>query len=312
MGSQPTEVDQVYTKVRKMKLLLVLALVALVKSQGEISKKFMKQIAMYNYKSACWGQKNVDNLILEMIKCTEKCMQQEPSFDVEAALMPQKNPFAPLVQQANPFKSLLSNNFDNLGSLWRNKRSASGSGFLEATQADLIDFLQDYKMWGEDLVTSIGNMTCVMQEMGLLTEDREINMEQYNNWDNTEGFDASKSLPGRDPELKEKFVTAFSDCKAIADSWPQSTLNKNPLTKAFGRNLIFFKCANKAEHMLCGMGQMYQWLEKLYGKDDGSESYAEYGLPDDKYDAAVISLMAMDAGASVEEKAVSDFFWGRF
>ena len=76
------------------------------------------------------------------------------------------------------------------------------------------------------------------------------------------------------------------------------------------------------------MGQMYQWLEKLYGKDDGSESYADYGLPDDKqeyfpetsllteplprYDAAVISLMAMDAAATVEEKAVSDFFWGRF
>merc|ERR1712098_796051 len=244
MGSQPKEVDQIYTKASNMKLLLVLALVALVKSQGEISKKFMKQIAMYNYKSACWGQKNVDNLILEMIKCTEKCMQQEPSFDVAAELMPQKNPFAPLVQQKNPIKPLLSNNCE---ALWRNKRSASGSGFLEATQADLIDFLQDYKMWGEDLVTSIGNMTCVMQEMGLLTKDREINMEHYNNWDNTEVFDASLSLPGQDPELKEKFVTAFSDCKAIADSWPQSTLNKNPITKAFGRNMIFFKCANKAE-----------------------------------------------------------------
>jgi len=295
-----------------MKAILVLALVALVKSQGEISKKFMKQIAMYNYKSACWGQENVDNGILELIKCTEKCMQQEPSFDIEAELHGNKNPFAPMIQQENPFKSLLSNDFENLQSLWRNKRSANGGGFLEASQADFIDFLQDYKMWGHDLVTSIGNITCVMQETGLLTEDREINMEHYTNWDNTESFDASKSLPGQDPELKEKFVTAFSDCKAIADSWPQSTLNKNPITKAFGRNLIFFKCANKAEHMLCGMGQMYQWLEKLYGKDDGSESYAEYGLPDDKYDAAVISLMAMDAGASVEEKAVSDFFWGRF
>merc|ERR1712126_426678 len=65
----------------------------------------MKQIALYNYWSACWGQNNFDNLILGMIKSTEKCMQQEPSFDVEAELMPQKNPFAPLVQQENPFKS---------------------------------------------------------------------------------------------------------------------------------------------------------------------------------------------------------------
>merc|ERR1712098_591933 len=131
MGSRHREVDQIYTKARKMKAILVLALVALVKSQGEISKKFMKQIAMYNYKSACWGQENVDNGILELIKCTEKCIQQEPSFDIEAELHGNKNPFAPLIQQENPFKALLSNDFENLQSLWRSKRSANGGGFLE-------------------------------------------------------------------------------------------------------------------------------------------------------------------------------------
>jgi len=296
-----------------LRAVLLVALVAVVKSQGDISKKMMHQIAAYNFRSACWGQENVDNAIISLVKATEKCMQMEPSFDVEAELEPEQNLFAKLTAQKNPFKSLLSNDFENLQSLWRNKRSAaSEGGFLHASEEDFIDFLQDFQAWGKDFVTIAGNWTCVMQDMGYLTEEREVNMEYYQNFETTEGFDASKSLPGQDPELMEKFKNAFSDCKAIADSWPQRNLNKNPVTRAWGRNIIFFKCASKAEKGLCAMGQMYQWLEKLYGKHSEDENLEEYGLPKDKYDAAAISIMVMDAAASPEEKSVSDFFWGRF
>merc|ERR1712114_22316 len=250
--------------------------------------------------------------VLALTKATEKCMQMEPSFDVEAAINPQNNPFAPLIQQKNPFKSLLTDDFDSLQSLWRNKRAAApAEGFLKATEADLVDFLMDYQEWGENFVTSIGNMSCVSQEMGLLTDDLEINMEHYTNWD-VEGFDVSASLPGKDPELKEKFINAMTDCKAISDNWPQTSLNRNPVTKAFGRNIIFFKCANKAEKALCAMGQMYHWLEKLYGKYGEDENPEDYGLPKDKYDAAAVSIMVLDASQTPEEKAVNDFFWGRF
>merc|ERR1712193_421760 len=213
MGSQPREVDQKTPSATMLRTVLALALVAVEKSQGDISQRMMRQIAEYNFRSACWGQENMDNSILALIKATEKCMQMEPSFDVEAAINPQNNPFAPLIQQKNPFKSLL-------------------------------------------------------------TEDLEINMEHYTNW-GVEGFDVSASLPGKDPELKEKFINAMTDCKAISDNWPQTSLNRNPVTKAFGRNIIFFKCANKAEKALCAMGQMYHWLEKLYGK------YGEDENPED-------------------------------
>merc|ERR1712134_135248 len=250
MGSQPREVDQKTPSATMLRTVLALALVAVVKSQGDISQRMMSQIAEYNYRSACWGQQNMDNSILALIKATEKCMQMEPSFDVEAAINPQNNPFAPLIQQKNPFKSLL-------------------------------------------------------------TDDLEINMEHYTNWD-VEGFDVSASLPGKDPELKEKFINAMTDCKAISDNWPQTSLNRNPVTKAFGRNIIFFKCANKAEKALCAMGQMYHWLEKLYGKYGEDENPEDYGLPKDKYDAAAVSIMVLDASQTPEEKAVNDFFWGRF
>merc|ERR1712149_44645 len=277
MGSQPREVDQETNSATMLRTVLALALVAVVKSQGDISQRMMRQIAQYNFRSACWGQQNVDNSILELIKASEKCMQMEPSFDVEATTNPQNNPFAPLIQQKNPF-----------------------------------NFLLDYQEWGENFITSIGNMTCVGQEMGYLNEDREILMDFYTKWDDVEGFDLSASLPGKDPELKEKFVNAYTDCKAIADNWPQTSLNRNPITKAFGRNIVFFKCADKAEKALCAMGQMYHWLEKLYGKYGEDENPEDYGLPKDKYDAAAVSIMVLDASQTPEEKAVNDFFWGRF
>merc|ERR1712115_164672 len=215
MGSQPREVDQETNSATMLRTILALALVAVVKSQGDISQRMMRQIAEYNFRSACWGQQNMDNSILALIKASEKCMQMEPSFDVEATINPQNNPFAPLIQQKNPFKSLLTDDFNSLESLWRNKRAtAPAEGFSKATEEDLVDFLLDYQEWGENFITSIGNMTCVGQEMGYLNEDREILMDYYTKWDDVEGFDLSASLPGKDPELKQKFINAMTDCKA--------------------------------------------------------------------------------------------------
>merc|ERR1712134_71613 len=101
MGSQPREVDQETNSATMLRTVLALALVTVVKSQGDISQRMMSQIAQYNFRSACWGQQNVDNSVLELIKASEKCMQMEPSFDVEATINPQNNPFAPLIQQKN-------------------------------------------------------------------------------------------------------------------------------------------------------------------------------------------------------------------
>merc|ERR1719328_620992 len=109
--------------------------------------------------------------------------------------------------------------------------------------------------------------------------------------------------------------------------------------------MIFFKCAKKNEHMNCALGQMKKWVEEWYGSDDntateyglpedryeaaalsllvldnaasdeewyGSDdnnTATEYGLPEDRYEAAALSLLVLDNAASDEEKFVSDFFW---
>ena len=61
--------------------------------------------------------------------------------------------------------------------------------------------------------------------------------------------------------------------------------------------------------MNCALGQMKKWVEEWYGSDD-SQNATEYGLPEDKYEAAALSLLVLDNAASDEEKFVGDFFWG--
>jgi len=57
---------------------------------------------------------------------------------------------------------------------------------------------------------------------------------------------------------------------------------------------------------------LFHGLEKLYGSLD-SEELAErldkLGLPEDKYDAAAITVAVMHHAASEEEKFVDRFMW---
>jgi len=54
---------------------------------------------------------------------------------------------------------------------------------------------------------------------------------------------------------------------------------------------------------------MKSWLEMLYGHDP-NEDYSQYGLPENKYDAAAIATMVEYHSATPEEKFVDNFFWG--
>merc|ERR1712173_139969 len=81
-----------------------------------------------------------------------------------------------------------------------------------------------------------------------------------------------------------KLADGYMDCYRISENWPQAPLNRNPLSKIFGRHMLFFKCADKMERKMCAKAQMLKWLETIYGTDP-SEDPSEYGLPKDKYDA---------------------------
>merc|ERR1712064_268087 len=86
-------------------------------------------------------------------------------------------------------------------------------------------------------------------------------------------------------------------------------LAKSPLSRVFGRQMIFFKCAKKNEKLNCAMGQLKKWVEEWYGSGENITN-TEYGLPEDDYEASAFSAMVLHNAASEEEKFVNEFFWG--
>jgi len=300
-----------------MKLLL-LSLLGVVAVQGQnhgMMKKVMNNINLYNLRSKCWGESNTNLYQLAILKAQEKCMQLAPSYDLINQLVPQTNPFATLPGQVSaPFRKLQNfENLDQLTSLWRSKRQAS-NGLLNADQGDFNEFLEDFGDFKEGIASKMGNLTCVLTEMKYLTADLKINIDEYTKpveeLSIAEGFKPEESVAGQDPEFAKKLADGYMDCYRISENWPQAPLNRNPLTKIFGRHMIFFKCADKNERKMCAKAQMLQWLETIYGSDPEHADPSEYGLPKDKYDAAAVSVMVLNNAATPEEEFVGDFFWG--
>merc|ERR1712088_434065 len=174
---------------------------------------------------------------------------------------------------------------------------------------DFLEFIEDFGDFKEDIAGKMGNLTCVLTELKYLTEDLKLNIDYYTApASEIDGFVLEESF-AKDPEWSKKLADGYSDCYKISENFPQTALNRNPLTKIFGRHMIFFRCANRNEKRMCAQGQMLKYLEAMYGKDD-SKKPSEFGLPDDKYDAAAVSIMVMQNAASSEEEFVGNFFWG--
>ena len=231
-----------------MKLLLLSLLgVVAVHGQGHgMMKKVMNNINLYNLRSKCWGESNTNLYQLAILKAQEKCMQLTTSYDLINQLVPQTNPFATLPGQVSASFRKLQNfeNLDQLTSLWRSKRQAS-NGLLNADQGDFNEFLEDFGDFKEGIASKMGNLTCVLTEMKYLTADLKINIDQYTKpVEEIEGFIPEISVAGQDPEFAKKLADGYKDCYKISQNWPQAALNKSPLSKVFGRHMIFFKCAD--------------------------------------------------------------------
>lgn len=295
----------------KLLLLSLLGLVA-VEATHEEMKKIMNEINLYNLRSQCWGEENVQAYDIAIFKAMDTCMQLAPAYDLVELLKPLNNPFTTLpgAVNNNPFRKLTSfQNLNQLNSLWRSKRQAT-TGLLNADQNDFVEFLGDFGDFKEGVAAKMGNLTCVLTEMELLTPDLNINIDGYTKpVAEIEGFNPEVSVAGQDPEFEAKLHEGYMDCYRISQNWPQAALNKNPLSKIFGRHMLFFKCAHKTENKMCAKAQMLKWLQTIYGSDP-NEDPSEYGLPKDKYDAAAVSIMVLNNAASPEEEFVGDFFWG--
>merc|ERR1711963_1366659 len=264
----------------------------------------------FNNDAMCWGVENMMYYRLAQYQAMEECSKYGQFSALPA---PANNPFTTLPGDAknpwtnvpqlvdsrrNPLAKLFNrnrnSNSDKWANLWsdflngRSKRQAEEGGLLEIDEAaELEKFLADYDEFKEDIGSMIGNLTCVMTKL--------------------EQLDLKKTLAGEDPEWRQKMIGGYTDCYQVASNWPQQSLDRNPITKVFGRHMIFFKCAMKQEKKMCGMAQMYSWLKTLYGDSDDF-NWSQFGLPQDKYDRAALTIMVQTQAASKEERFINDFF----
>jgi len=297
--------------IEKMKVLIFSLLVLVsVQATPEMMKKIMDNINLYNLRSKCWGEGNTNAYAVGIQQATEKCSQLAPSYDLVELITPLNNPFTNIQRATNnPFQKLQTfQDLNELKSLWRTRRAAS-TGLLQPDEEDFFEFLEDFGEFKESIASKMGNLTCVLQEFKYITPDLKINIEEFTkSLEEIEGFNVEESA-GKDPEWAKKLAEGYMDCYKISENWPQASLNRNPLTKVFGRHMIFFKCADKNEKKMCAKAQMLEWLETVYGTNPNNDP-SEYGLPTDKYDAAATAIMVLNNAATPEEEFIGDFFWG--
>merc|ERR1712020_16176 len=308
-----------------LKFLTIAALATVAASSHEMMKKIHKDMMVMNSMTACWGKGNMLLYKVAVMEATEQGMQENHSnllkpanpllslLNQEAETLPfpvnNNNPFLSSSRlNSNPFKSRNSDlNLNAWSKIWNSRSKRQVEGLLQPTEEDFKEFLMDFEDFKGDVASMMGNLTCVLQKMEYLDDNLQINMKYYtgDGWDK---IDLAQTMAGEDPEWREMLEDSYKDCYDIARSFPQSALNRNPITKVFGRHMVFFKCAKKAEVKSCGMACANDMLSTLYGTND-QFNWSQYGLPQNKYERAAKTLMVMYGTASKEEHFVHEFMF---
>lgn len=309
--------------------LLLLALAVGFASAGfeaDINKG-IKKVGTHHFLAGCWGDKNMLQFYLTLKESMEKCNALRPTFDIDlgfgggsannlllnrpvtlpAPLTAGQNiPKLALGQSPNiPWKAVaafalqqLQQNEGPAASLFTRKKRA----VLTPTADEMAEFmvnLGEYKMGVKD---TISNLTCVLARMRVLDSNLNINIDFLTRdmWGLLE-----ESV---DEDFKAEYTQGMSNCHAMAQSLPQAVLDQHVITKVFGRNLFYFKCAKKMEKRTCLFKQMYEWLAIWYGPITKPQ-LAEFGLPENKGEAAAIVFKVLESAKSDAEKEIMKFFF---
>jgi len=322
-------------------IMLRLVLVSLAAASAmETKEQLMKELSKWNNDVACWGMENMMKFELSKMQAVEECGHHGLASSMVRPTNPfntlpgnlgngfsgNSNPFNTLPgnlnngfssSSRNPLANLLQrNNIKNSAkqtwnNLWgdflggRSKRATDG--LLEYDEeAETEKFIRDFDDFKHDMASNLANLTCVLTKLNMLDSSLQVNLKAWTN-DMWEQMDLSQTVAGQDSAWRNKMVQGYTDCYQIASNWPEESLNKNPVTKVFGRHMIFFKCAMKNEKKNCMKAQMYKWLTFLYGNSDEFD-WSAAGFPSDKYDRAALSMMVQTEAQTDEEKFIGEFF----
>jgi len=273
-----------------MKLLAVVLVVCM--SSGSmagmmgLTMEMKDMMNTYNLYATCLGPEFAAGYMMNIQKACEACMAE----DIPESLI-------------SELSNLLSEDEKiSLAKLIRGKRQVD-TGLSEEKINELTGQVTEHK--GE-MLSTLGNFSCVLAQMGIFTEDGEVNMEQFT-FDAAKEFLSSSAIAEDDDALRA-MSTGIQDCNEVATAWPEATLERDPLMKAFGRRHVFLKCMLKVQDGICYKRQLYIGM-KTFQKLDTNE--VDLGIPGDKFDKAAGAWKVMMHHWGPEMKMVNDFFWRR-
>jgi len=120
----------------------------------------------------------------------------------------------------------------------------------------------------------VGNFSCIMHELGYMTEDNEINVEKYKEEYNKLDVPAV---------MKEEFIDAVDVCHEISECIPARAFEKYPFGKEYGRPFMFAMCEKKMAVKVCLKKQMIDDYYKYKDLLEDSEEYGDMGDDNDLF-----------------------------
>jgi len=277
---------------------LLLTLATLVAAGPGYKAMMMKKMAKHYFDQMCWGKDNQMAKYKSIKESLASCMGQAAPAP---RAMPQKMVMKPVHSYHVPAYSIVSpyqfTRYHHLG-----KRATP--------EEETAEFLNDWVDFQGDLEHKIGNLTCVFDKMGLHTASGDVNLRFFTTdfWNN---INLDSTLAGSDPAWRSMLTTKWTDCYNKAQAIPTETLTRMSFMKSMpqlARNMEFWMCAMEAKTDACSAALQHSMLEDMYGKDDGSINWTEYGLPADKYELASVATMVLINSKSDMEKFICSFF----
>jgi len=275
-------------------------------SEYHMMKKWMKTQAM----EQCMGAENVKYFKLKEKKAEAKCMgRPTPELDLPMFAAPYKlvnGLLAAKEAQHSHAESGMEGMFKKFMMMKMLQELSSQSPRRFRRQADDLDesseedgnlmdnndmsdvgelelgdkLIEKLRGMKEKYEAKVGNETCVMQEMGILDDDHEIDLQ---------GMLAHMEQINLNPWLKERLVQDKTLCYDYAQAIPMNVLEAFPCDPKLTRAKKFEKCTCKMTMKSCMMYDTRQKVEEHFGKVD--DLTTKTGLDEDELLPLVFKLM---------------------
>jgi hypothetical protein len=238
---------------------------------SDISDDIMEELNRWNLFARCYGEEYYLNLSVDIQNAFEACQGVAAPSPLTANEVGQK------------------------------KADGGSGGLLQPTQEEIAAFGTAALNLKNSMPAKVGNISCVLTKINWLDGAGNVNLEglTVEKWKKIGTNGAA-----RNPAFVMKMQEGFTDCYNISQALPQSTLDKNPMSKVWGRQIFFFKCAKKMAMKTCAQAQMLEHWEKLNGRLDPA-TFPE--LNGDLYDSASYAFNVESQMMSMERKMIQRF-----